>query len=75
MDYKLKVGFCRKNITPEGEYPLGGYGDDSRRMCQGVRDPIFGTCLAITDEQDTTVLIFSVDLISARSVCNEGLSQ
>ena len=46
---QIKVGFCRKDLTPEGSIALGGYGDDPKRMSEGVLDHIFGTCIAITD--------------------------
>lgn len=62
---QIKVGFCRKDITPEGSIALGGYGDDPRRMSEGVLDHIFGTCIAITDPEGATALLFSADLLHA----------
>jgi len=31
MAETVLAGFCRKDITPEGAIPLGGFGDDLRR--------------------------------------------
>lgn len=65
MSEKIKVGFCRKDMTPEGSIALGGFGDDPRRMSVGVLDPIYGTCIAITGTNGETVLLYSFDLLHA----------
>ncbi|MBQ3252282.1 MAG: neutral/alkaline non-lysosomal ceramidase N-terminal domain-containing protein [Oscillospiraceae bacterium] len=59
----LKVGFGRKDLTPEYSVPLAGYGRTTDRMSQGWYTRLYATCIAITDEQDKTVLIYTVDVI------------
>ena len=70
---QIKVGFCRKDLTPEGSIALGGYGDDPKRMSEGVLDHIFGTCIAITDPEDNTALLFSADLLHANETMTARL--
>ncbi len=59
----LYAGFGRVDITPEESVPLAGYGNTSKRFFQNIRDRIIGNCVAVTDEADSTVLLFDVDLI------------
>ena len=59
----LKVGFSRKDLTPEYSVPLAGYGRTTARMSQGWYTRLYATCVAITDEQDKTVLFYTTDLI------------
>ena len=60
------VGYARVDITPEQYTNLGGSGQDSKRMCNAVLERIFGTCIAISDSQDNTILYCPVDLVHAR---------
>ena len=59
-----KIGFGRVDITPTESVPLSGMGITSKRMSRVVRDALYATCIALTDEQDTTVLLYTVDLQS-----------
>ncbi len=56
----FRVGYARENMTPEGQVNLVGYEDAT--PCIGIRDPLYVTCIAITDENDNTALLFSFDL-------------
>lgn len=75
MEKQLLAGFCRKDITPAGAVPMGGFGDDLRRLSEGVLDPICGTCVALTDEDGETALLFSVDFINATTKMTKGLRE
>lgn len=59
----LKVGFGRWDLTPDYSVPLAGYGRTTDRMSQGWYTRLTATCIAITDEQDQTVLMYTVDVI------------
>ena len=61
----LQVGFGRMSITPQESVPLAGYGNNEKRMSVDVLDDLRVTCIAITDAQDKTLLLFSQDLISS----------
>ncbi len=58
------IGFGRRDISPKEPQPLAGYGNCERRMPdQILLDPLYTTCIAFSDEADSTVLIFTMDLI------------
>lgn len=61
----LSVGFGRVDISPTESVPLRGYGYSSGRMATRIQDPLYATCIALTDSSDNTVLIFTVDLTNA----------
>lgn len=60
----LQVGYGRVNITPSYSVPLAGYGNTSMRMNQSMIDYIYATCIAVTDENDSTVLLITIDIIA-----------
>lgn len=57
----LRVGFGRVDVTPNYSVPLAGYGNTSQRMSQGFISKIYTTCIAITDVNDSTLLMITVD--------------
>ena len=59
----FKAGFGRVNITPSYSVPLAGYGNTLTRMSTGFASYLYVTCVAVTDANDQTVLLFSCDLI------------
>ena len=61
----FRVGYARSCITPTEPVPLGGYGNVLTRYCDSVLIDIYTTCIAFTDEQDNTVLLFHNDLGSS----------
>ena len=60
METKLLAGFAKLDITPDYPIGLGGYSNASVRISEGVEDPIYATCIALT-EGEQTVLVFAVD--------------
>ena len=58
----LLAGYARTEITPRDSVPLDGFGNTTVRMSQWVRDPLYASCVALTDGEDNTVLLFSLDL-------------
>lgn len=64
MENILYAGFGRENITPDFSVPLAGYGSTHERMSQNILSQIYATCIALR-QGDTTVLLFSQDLIRA----------
>ena len=61
----FQVGFGRADITPNTPMPMGGYGQTDKRLHANVLDKIYATCLAITDEEGETVILFHTDLINS----------
>ena len=62
MSAKLQVGFGRADITPLEPVPLRGYGNTSKRISNHVLSKLYATCVAFTDCEDNTVLLFHNDL-------------
>ena len=64
---KLLVGFGRANISPANGSgaELIGYGGNGTppTAMTGMLDPIYGTCIAITDSDGKTALIYTVDTL------------
>ena len=58
----FRVGFGRAFITPEENLPLGGFGTSSSRIMEDVLDDTYVTTIAMTDENDYTILLMLVDL-------------
>lgn len=63
MENFVKVGYGIADITPESNLPLGGYGNAKHRISEEVRDPLKATCIAFTDPDNNTVLLFTTDMI------------
>ena len=60
----FSVGYARIDITPEESLPLAGYGNNMKRLSQGVLDPLYATCIAVTDDSGNSVLLCTIDLIN-----------
>lgn len=71
-DSKLLIGYAKAPITPEDSIPLVGYGTAENRMSTEVLDDLYVTCIAIKDE-DTTTLLYSQDLWSCTAVLTPSL--
>ena len=58
------VGYGKADITPDytTRIPLTGNNDDRRRLSTGQREPIMANCVAFTDTDGTTVIVFGMDL-------------
>ena len=57
------LGYARVNITPMMySVPLAGYGNTQNRMSNGMLSYLYSTCIAITDTEGDTVLLFQNDL-------------
>lgn len=60
----FRVGYARLDITPEEPLPLGGFGNTDKRISTEILRRLYVTCVAITDEQDYTVLMYGCDFIN-----------
>ena len=60
----LKVGYARVDITPQSSVPMGGYGQSSKRMSEGVAYPLYATCVAFTYGEEK-LLLYTQDLINS----------
>jgi len=65
IDGVFSVGYGRVDITPTESVPMAGYGNTAARMSTEVRDALYTTCMAFTDAQGDTILLFHNDLIKS----------
>lgn len=56
----LQVGYAKVDITPDYVIGLGGYSNSETRKSEGVAMPIYTTCIALRDG-DETILLFTID--------------
>lgn len=68
----FRVGYSKVDITPAKGTALYGYTSD--RVIEEVWDHIYLTCVAITDEKDNTVLMYSQDLMNMKTVVRNTLT-
>lgn len=71
----LSVGFGRVDISPTESVPLRGYGYSSGRMSTNILDPLYATCIALTDSGDNTVLLFTIDLTNCYTAVIDAARQ
>ena len=58
----FRVGYGKENITPDGQVGMGGYGRSDQRLSTGVLSYLYVTCVAISDADDNTLLLYGMDL-------------
>jgi len=58
----LKVGYGRADITPAESVPMRGLGTSSERKSEEVKDRLYASCVAFSDETDNTILLYHMDL-------------
>lgn len=66
----FSVGYAKEDISPKTSVPMGGFGDT--RTSTMTVDPLYAICLAFSDK-DTTVLVFTMDLLSANQSAFDGI--
>ena len=61
----FSVGYGRSKVTDDDteSLPLAGYGNTSERMSVGLWDYGYTTCVAITDADNETALIYTNDFV------------
>jgi len=75
----LQIGFAKANITPDYSCPMGGYGNSSNRMSNGLLDWLFFSVVAATGENGETVFLCAFDSMNlpqtAASTLRNAMSQ
>ena len=70
---KFSVGYSKVDITPSESVRLSGFSGSEERNSKTVLDPIYTTCVAFTDEEGTTVLMFGLDLLNTAEKAAEDI--
>jgi len=60
----LRVGFARVEAMPDGPISLSGFSNEIQRVSQNALDTLYTQCVAVSDGQDNTALIITLDLVS-----------
>lgn len=71
MENQLLAGFAKLDITPDYPIGLGGYSNAHVRVSEAVEDPIYATCIALT-EGEQTVLVYTVDNCGTSLTMTQG---
>ena len=67
---ELLAGFAKIDITPDYPVGLSGYSDAETRIFEMVVEPIFATCIALR-EGEQTILVFTID----NCACDHGTAE
>ncbi len=71
----FQAGFGRVNTTPLEPVPLAGFGNTSQRFFKAIRDELYATCVAVSDDRGSTVLLFHLDVISVTEQADQAIRQ
>ena len=63
-DGVFAVGYSQVDITPTGDVPMAGLGDDAERISNKIMDHLYATCVAVKDAEGNTVIMFFLDLLN-----------
>ena len=69
----FSVGYAKVDITPSEPVRLAGFSSNEERESKSVMDPIYATCVAFTDEEGTTVLMFGLDMLNTAEKAAEDI--
>ena len=70
----LNVGFGRADITPTDPAPLSGLSGAETRIWTDILDHLYASCIAFTDQNDNTILMFSIDNLCVSEAMLYGAS-
>lgn len=72
--HSLQAGYARVDITPNFSVGLDGYHNEETRRSNGIRDPLYLTCIAVSEGRET-ILIYDADLLSINDWLAEMIQQ
>ena len=61
VNHTFRVGFSRICITPEEPMPPTGFANDAVQFHKDILDDIQASCIALTDADDNTALLITID--------------
>ena len=73
MANQLYAGFGRESINPDFEVSLSGYGDNYKRPGLGRENTIYITCVAFKNDEDKTLMVYTMDGLMANESVAEDL--
>ena len=67
------AGFGRAKITPDYSVPLAGYGNTTQRMSEGSLTFIYTSCIAVTDANGQSILMYTNDHVCTSELTLDDL--
>ena len=74
FDTAFSAGYGIRDITPDYSVPLAGFGNTQFRMSKTVLEPIHAICVAMTDAQGQTLLMYQLDLVRVRACISDPVA-
>lgn len=68
----FRAGFGRADMTPKFSLGLSGYDNAETRRSNGVKDPIYMTCVALSDGEQT-ILLMTADVLGLNGALIERI--
>ena len=62
MNDTIRVGYARYQVDPDESIPLSGHSNEAKRFHETITQPICATAVALSDSDDTTVLMVGMDI-------------
>ena len=67
---QLLAVFAKIDMTPDYPVGLAGYSDAEKRIHEMVVEPVYTTCIALTEGEET-ILVFTID----NCACDRGTAE
>ena len=67
----FSVGYGQADISTDKPVQLYGYAAGGERLSQKILDPLYVTCVAFTDTDNTTVLLLAIDMCHSFKITSE----
>lgn len=68
----FRVGYGRRDVTPSQSVPLAGYSNSQYRYSTNFLTPVCVSAIAITDENETTAIWMSLDVVKVENTLVEA---
>ena len=65
MEHKLFAGYARQVVEPTESIPLSGFSNELKRFHTAMTEDICVTSVALSDANDTTILVIGADICTA----------
>ena len=67
MEHKLFAGYARQVVEPTEPIPLAGYSNELKRFHTAMTEDICITSVALSDENDNTILVIGADICTVNA--------
>ena len=75
MEEIIRVGYARQEVAPDEPIALTGYSNEPVRIHQEIAQPICVTAVAVSDSDDTTILMVGMDICTVAPTVHARLEE